>query len=379
MYVALRSDECTAVGVGLWHTDFDLLDGSAYSELQTASIVKRILMSEFSRDVLAFKQRVGLPLEETPGVLVMPVTGYNMGTMPPIFGNPYHANVITRFRGDRPLVGVGVGMGGANNIGANVCLGVRRATHFDPNMLNTNTPRARVLHEGKLTPIVDIENGTRHLDAFLFGALNDSYDGITQELGDAIEAITTQTPGSVYLEFGLQIVRWSVLQCANVQFEEVTKPDVPDSQKIVNITPESRSRIAFARFGCLVSGRKVVEADHVIHLKDLDRASIEKLRQANKDLSNYVLVVDRPSRLIALKLSFVDYSNAAAIVSNHMEVLHGAASHFSGSFREAGIVALVGEVNKTFLEGLKAGEANERKLTVYANDAHEEAFVATRD
>lgn len=59
LYVAVRSDESTSRGTGLWSTGFILMDGSEAAHSRAASLVKDILISDFSRDVLAFKRRAG--------------------------------------------------------------------------------------------------------------------------------------------------------------------------------------------------------------------------------------------------------------------------------------------------------------------------------
>src|SRR5208283_1422255 len=73
LYAAVRSDECTAAGTGLGASGFVLADNSEEIIGRVAGIVKGILASDFSRDMVAFKRRVGLPMKQTPGVLVMPV------------------------------------------------------------------------------------------------------------------------------------------------------------------------------------------------------------------------------------------------------------------------------------------------------------------
>lgn len=67
------------------------------------------------------------------------------------------------------------------------------------------------------------------------------------------------------------------------------------------------------------------------------------------------------------------------MASSEGEALNSVGTHLNGAFREAGIVFLVGEVDKKFLADLKVGEVTNRKLLVCANDGEEEGFIAARD
>ncbi|MFA6530840.1 MAG: hypothetical protein WCT31_03860, partial [Candidatus Micrarchaeia archaeon] len=118
LYVFLRSDESTASGVGLWHSEAMPCILSGNGLIRAVEIIKAILKSDFSRDVIAFKRRVGLPMEETPGVFVMPAVGKNTltgdGMFPPFY-TPYHFNVIVNFHDGMHIVVGGIGIGGAND------------------------------------------------------------------------------------------------------------------------------------------------------------------------------------------------------------------------------------------------------------------------
>lgn len=383
LYVAVRSDESTAAGVGLWHTGFLLVDNSSSTAQQAAEIAKVILASDFSQDVLAFKRRVGLPLEENPGLLVMPVAGYNVGTMPPIYATPYHANVITGFTGDDDLVAIGIGMGGANNRGSFTTLLSRLSPfHFGTQNMDISLARSSFLYEGELRRLLEIEDGEQHVRINLDGLVAGGGAAIQiDELRDAIAAIKAASETPLYLEFGLEAIRWSVLQCAEVKLKDVEKPDVPGSQKILTVDSGDRGsygRAGVAQFSNRVSGRRIVEADKVVKLDTERGRKISRVAEVNEELRDYVLIIDAPLSILSTALTFADYSNAVAIISMD-EALGNAGSHFNGALREAGIVVLVGYVNGEFLEDLESGKPVNRKLLVYANDAKEEGFVATRD
>lgn len=380
LYVTVRSDEGTASGVGLWHTDFMLVGDPIDSTSRIAHIIKEVLKADFSRDVLAFKRRIGLPIEENPGVFVMPVVGYNIRIMPPpIYGTPYHANVITSFAGDDALVNVGIGIGGANNEGANTSLLTNlNGFHFNPRFLPGNSLSANVLYDGALTNSGSIKGGQEHLESFL-GGIDEIVSVATEELRWIVAAIPLQSKTPLYLEFGLQISRWSVLQCAEAKLDLVTKPDIADSQKILNIRAKNRGHsIGTAQFGARVSGRKVMKTEHIVYVDQCNSRARKALSEINKTLTNYVLIIGGDSGFYGLanRFSFADYSNAAAIVCLYDDPLHNAASHFNGTFREVGIPILAGDVKRQFLQDLKPNEVNDKKLLVYANDAIEEGFVS---
>ena len=169
---------------------------------------------------------------------------------------------------------------------------------------------------------------------------------------------------------------WAVLQSAETQVGEVKKPDIPQNHKILEIKPGDRGHYEdSAQFGNRVSGRKIIEADHVVYI---DTSNIGRITEINRSLENYVLIFTGNFNLLAHMVSFADYSNAAAIICLG-DVKHNSASHFNGALREAGIVLLAGDVDEKFREGLNMNGVTNRKLLVYANDAEEEGFVATLD
>ncbi len=372
VYTAIRSDEATAAGVGLWHTDFVLSDSILTTTLKVADIIKKILKADFSRDVLAFKRRVGIPVDDTLGVLVMPVVGVDLSQMysDHMFGSTFHANIITGFNYEGTLANIGVGVGGANNRGArSEILRIVRAIHLTKASLSMNIRNSKLLSAGELKNSADIPKAYDFLDMIIDG-YNPLMDKLLRELLKYTNSLKTQ----LYLELALDRKSWNVLQCSPVKIENLEPPDVPDEQKILDIF--GRGSNPYAQYGSTLSGRAVVKIDSVIYLKSLNREEIERLRTINQETSNYVLIVDAPPNLIGNVLRFADYSNAAAIVSNSTEALNNIGTHFNGAFREAGILFLVGEVNADFLAGLKQEKANTRKLLVYANDGVEEGFIA---
>lgn len=383
LYVAVRSDECTPAGVGLWHTDFMLADRTEESMQKLEQIAKRILASDFSRDVLAFKKRVGLPMDENPGVLVMPVAGFDFSEQ--VYGTPYHVNVITRFRGEESLLTIGTGIGGANNMLSRSCLS-SHLNHkvFDRMSMDSNIAGALLLSEGNLDHATNLKDpsgrssGTkliRDLLSKMGEIFEDGFNGLQEILNHLKQHIS----GSSYHEFSSSMVNWSILQCAPVLFEDVKKPDIPDSAKILNVDrdPYSDPR----NFGSSVFGRSIKKSNNVVYIDSID--GLEELGSINDSLSDYILILKLPDgtafNLMQLKeVTFADHSNVSAVALCE-EKNFGLQSHFNGAFREAGIPVLAGDIDQKFLNGLTPNSVTKRKLLVYANDAKEEGFIATVD
>ncbi len=381
-HVAVRSDECTAGGVGLWHTGF-MLAKEKGTDIRVAAIANQILQSEYSADVTAFKQRCGLPMEQHPGVMAMPVNG-SLGSAEldsrGIITTLLHANVITRFKGEEALINMGMGIGGANNRFpyTNLASGFRRIDFTELiELLTWNKPYMKGLQRGEVVWMNDIltQEGdpiqAAHLE-FLRFILDDP-------TGRLLEALRTLTdliaPQSLYLELAhANLEDWAVVQCSEAALEDVTKPDMPSEEKVLIIEPEWARSNWVNPFGCYVSGRKDVMSGEVVYL---DKETLAKLPELNANHRNYILIFDASTiEGFSLATSFKDYSNAAAIIFNTCDVKFNLLTHLNGALREAGIVLLAGRVDKKFLQGLAKGEVAERTVTVYANDAEEEAFVA---
>ena len=374
-HVAVRSDESTAAGVGLWHTDFMRVEGKSVE--RAATILKRILEVDFSRDVLAFKRRVGLKIDENPGVFVMPVFGMNLDRTSEgvILTTPYHVNMITSFRGIGTVVNLGMGIGGANNGNAQSrWLKDLQERNFDPNgLLSPNFIEARVLAQGNLTGKMD------HLTKDYFKILSGTLvSEALEELRNGVASIVRAEPSPLYVELAVaQNLKWTFLQCAPVNFEAldpVVRLRTPNEQKVLRITPEPFLRTE--NFGRYVSGRRVIKAEQVAYIEE---DQLDKVKEINRIQNDYVMFVKCGFHEFNRSLSFADYSNAAAIIFINYNPSFNAATHFNGALREAGIVILAGRVDKKFLDSLKLNCVTNKKVLVYADDGAEEAFVATTD
>jgi hypothetical protein len=378
LHIMVRSDEWTAAGVGFCHSDAMLAGNSDESVARFAAIAKKILRSEFSPSAIAFKKRLRQPLEANMGVLVTPLDACLISFFPPIFSTVLHANVITRFDGSEALVSVGLGLGGGNGQGAKtrlltaLCRGVWEETDLQ------NIEQAPAVYEGRIHPLFDIPSGERGVRKLAMMCGIGEFAGleVVTAMFGMLRAGIKELDGSVGRPLYLELAAgnrpiWDVVQCAETSSKEVAKPDVPESQKIFN-SETDRGR-HHTDFGKGIFGRGVVESRTVVYAENT-----HEFPGMVKGLENYVLIApELRIRNVRDCYRFCDYADAAAIICAP-ETRGGAFSHLNGAIREAGITVLAGEIDKTFLNDLKPG-ANQRKLLVYADDAHERAFVATMD
>lgn len=372
-YIALRSDECTAAGCGLWHTGF--LGYNRKTFKQALEQIKQILASEFSPSTIAFKKRAGLPMGQTPGVLIQPMVLCDYSMPDDIFTTALHIIAITHFSGDRCLVNLGAGIGGANRLGARAMI-LDQLSEFDltDKAMRFSVLNALVLLDGRIAP-VSRYNESRIMETSISACITTTSDHIIPELNMALEKITKENPASMYLELAYWPPTFAVLQCAEINLGKVVAPNVPWEQKVFSLY----SAIG-RQFGSLVSGRKVVETENIVYLPE-DLAQLKKwikiVTELNQSLGDYILVSGVPYNLIHNRLTFAGYSNASAMVfAKSCNPIYSVATHFGGALREAGIPVIAGRVSETFLRDLKPG-LNKRKVLVYANDEFQEGFMAT--
>ncbi len=371
LWVAVRADEWTPRGMGLTHTGFVFVDGSADSFQKFEEEVKVVQKSNFSPGVIAMKKRVGVPLEENLGVLVMPVIGYKL--YEEVFTTPYSVNAITFFNGDDTMLAIGPGIGGAN-LSARTTLFSRLATRdFHPRY-------------GKLIALpVDGKGENEELGRTAINSLyeHEEMRGIfMDELGDSIRNFNREARTSKYLELAYEMDggNYAVVQIGDIKLSAVEKPDVPREQKItVTSTPNK-----FTDFGSHALGRGVIKTETVFHLFNrIDagphmKETVEILGRINGELNGYALFVNAPADLFR-EVPFEYYSNAGAIIfCGPNRTVFCLGTHLNGAMREAGILALDGETNPGFIKGLPRNEVSNRKLLIYVNEAKEEGFVSTR-
>ncbi|MFA5076989.1 MAG: hypothetical protein WC488_01030 [Candidatus Micrarchaeia archaeon] len=409
LYIAVRSDECTAAGVGLWHTDFMIAGTSEDAVKRFAEIAKEILISDFSLSAIAFKKRIGVPLEQTPGVFVMPAVGSRFGDF---FLPFYSANAITRFiEPNQALVMVGTGIGGANsNYDARtMILTEQNHANPDPSFWLTCTSHTKALIDGTLKVISEVcgqgpsSSGFKPKpnETYFFSGLRSRYPGlvwpgseaelgqIASSLSSALNGFTELAPGARYLELVLDyaggqkaLPNWVVVQCADHKIREVETPP-STGRKLLQIVSTENPSHKNLDFGLHVLGRGIIETDHILYMS-LDDSTSSRLMEFNEKLSNYVLVLNsRVSMFVRARIPFHAYSNASAIVLSGAGI-RSIYTHLGGALCETGILVLaypfIGPSQEflPFLHGLKYG-INKKKLQIYANDGVQEGFVASLD
>jgi hypothetical protein len=368
LYIAIRSDECTAAGCGLWASRFLLADGSGEALEACIQAVRDILASEFSREVTAFKKRTGLPMGETPGAIFMPVDVAPLAGAS-VYTTPLHANTFTDFACNDTLVQMGMGLGGGNSrysatrlpgdvnafYAASVAESVMDAEGFVDG-------RKCVLYQNQYCQITE-----KALEGVAAG-----YPLHFGRLIKGFEELGRHGKRQRYYELSYSGERWCVVQASDVELGHVEQPEVSKTTKVLKVGFGMRSDLRDFSVG--VSGRKVVESDKVLRV-GISSAQRKTLALINGQLSGYVLVLEAPLETLASEFSFADYSNAGAIMCNQVMAVRSAMSHVSGALREAGIIVLEGEIGREFLGSLERMKMHERKMLLYANDEREEGFA----
>ncbi|MDO8554327.1 MAG: hypothetical protein Q7S22_05945, partial [Candidatus Micrarchaeota archaeon] len=368
--VAVRSDECTAAGVGLWHSDFALVYDRKKGEA-AVKIVKLILASEFSKDVTAFKRRVGLPMEEYPGVLVMPVIQY---AVMPHYSTIFHTNAIVGFTGADTFVAIGAGIGGANNQDA-------------PTSLLSNLSEEHLSERNLMFNLLNARGISSNTSNFISSiSISDSIGSwvnsrraiqfIAELKSDIAFFQSKLPPGSpeIYLELAYQMPDLAVLQCAEIAPKQVKLPEVSKTSKVFWAGSNLDRSI---NFGTSVSGRGIVQADKFVVING--RSNIASIVPVNKEGSPFVIFMTalEPEDIVH-SLGFSDYSNAVAIVSSAHHV-YSVGSHLNGALREAGILVVNGQYEMGFLKSLRLGTPNHNKFLICGDDRTQKGFVMSLD
>jgi hypothetical protein len=369
LYIAVRSDEATPAGVGLWHTGFMIADVTKESIGRLEEIVRRIVLSDISENVLAFKKRTGIPIDSGVGVLIMPVAGRQLADSGDVFTSIFHANLITNFTGTDTLINLGIGIGGANNCFSNAFhMSYMTPSHFMSlgsgtlgNMMGTNA-----LSGGEIKNLSEFEREDERMGMVIKSG---NYVATTMEqLRLFVQSYARVVGGTAYAEIAHDGRCWNLLQSADATLGEVKKPSIRDRQEI--LTAEGITA---------VSGRRTFEARKVFFMDGLRAGKFLELGKFNEHEHDYVIVFKDISVTELSCMSFRDYSNVGAVLfeAEGYGHDHSMATHANGATREAGIVLLEGSFDPGFLAGLKEGP-NDRNLIIYANDANYEGFVAIK-
>jgi len=387
--VAIRSDECDPSGNGLWKGKLAYLSGNPEEDAKTIDrAVRTILKSEYSENVIAFKRRVGLSFEETPGVFCMQMSLQNMNYSPkpgengylPTLTTPFHFNVMTQFAGEnRLLLAGGVGIGGANQplftkiIYPGDCSW--KGTEVERGLMEGFTmlsPDMKVFYKNNVVMLMDADKDMDRVGWWASLA------------GEAIEKVVRgcfEIAESAGIPLYLEIAgaypkrRFSVVQAADGKpYRKVTLPDVPKNSKIF----EARDLdVTGMQFGSKVSGNLLEKVGGVFYLKDI--FGIPELGRVNSETRNYLIISDISQQVFneEFGLYFAKYSNTAAVTFTK-ELYGGAnlASHLNGAMREAGIAVMQGSMDPMYLRKLKPNSLNQANLLVAASELDGRGFAA---
>lgn len=284
-----------------------------------------------------------------------------------IHTTPFHVNAITNFVGGESLIQLGIGIGGANSHFARVSL-LGDISERQFRFLSGYSGEAFVFSNGAIRKLSDCQS--HDLAAMVLGTLSENaMQDPLPKLLVAFRKLRSSVFQSLYMELSYGHGQWSVVQCSEAPGFHVERPEIT-GKKVLEVEFEGRG--IFNIFGLNVSGRRIVMADTVVYAPNADAPQV--LAEINGRTGNYVLVLDQSLRVLSQKYSFADYSNAAAVIST-MENTKPAISHFGGALREAGIVALAGDVDEGFMTEIRRSIVSKRNVLVYANDEREEGFV----
>jgi hypothetical protein len=348
------ADECTARSSGFGHTSVLHAEEPLDEVLRT---VKMKLKMDFSRDVTAFKTRMGLPLDEMQGVMVMPLDLMPIASS--VLTTPLHALVTTRFSHDEPLVRMGTGMAGAERREATEALikemGMKHMLHLALDM-----ETAHMIDASNRDRLPHWKHVAKAHEALL--AILVHPERAMDSLGHCLDMLKREKP--LTLELSHNGRGWTIIHAAEANLGEVKRP--PHGKHVSTMWPADRD---ISQYGVGVLGRKVVESSVVFPIRCLSLDGIRALAAFNASASGYVLLFDGPLQRLSTQLAFADFSNAGAILCrDDVEGESGMAS-LRPALRESGIPVLASHVDDDFLMSLKFREPNQRKLRIYVNDA----------
>jgi hypothetical protein len=353
-------DECTARRSGFWHTS---VIHAAETLDHVLCAVKMELKADFSDDVTAFKKRIGLPVDEMQGVMVMPLD--LMQIAGPMLTTPLHAIATTRFSDNEPLVRMGTGIVGAERREAAEALvketGTKQMLHLALNvetahMIDANSrdglPHWKHVAEARAALMEILMHPERAMDS----------------LGRLLDRLKREKPLTLELSYNGR--GWTIIHAAEADLGKVERPRHGGS--VCSMWAADRDT---SQYGVGVLGRKVVESDIVFPVRCLSPDGSRALAEFNASASGYVLLFDGPLERFSTQLAFEDYSNAGAVVCrDDVEGEAGMAS-LRPALRMAGIPVLASHVDDDFLQGLRYRKPNKRRLRIYVNDAVPEGFA----
>lgn len=376
--IAIRSDDSYAYGTGLGHSVFRVYNGSKESFQRLLDDIRMILFYDTWYNNIAFKQRVGIDPSVPCGLMFMPLAVDQNPWRKSMYAPQLSINAITHYREGEPYIAAGVGIGGANNT---------HPASFILNTLNTwhlEYLKYQVLHSMYHNPTTmelrqRSENSVNALRAWVVSSLDPHLTNVPSDLVKKIQSLfyrlKEQFPDPKYLEFAFVDAGVVALQSANITLPSITKPDIPESQQVLFISETKPS--SKGNFGNEVIGRAAISVDHVVCADITEYAHVSAINDSAIP-GSYLLIIDEVPGGLKSRLPFSDYSNAAAVAFHARGAMtdNSVESHIGNLYRAAGIPVLVDTFDESFLDKLKTDQINNIKVTIYANEAKQEGFVA---
>jgi hypothetical protein len=354
------ADECTPRSSGFSHASVIHAEERLGDVLRT---VRYELKTQFSSDVTAFKKRIGLPVDEMQGVMVMPLD--LMQIAGPVLTTPLHAIATTRFSDNEPLVRMGTGIAGAERREATEALvketGMKHMLHLALNMKTARMidasnrrglPHWRHVSEASAALMEILMHPERAMDS----------------LGGCLDRLKREKPLTLELSYNGRA--WTIIHAAEANPGQVERPS--HGRSVCSMWAADRDT---GQYGVGVLGREVVESGIVLPIRCLSPDGSRALAEYNASASGYVLLFDGPLERLATQLAFADYSNAGAIVCRVDADGESGMASLRPALREAGIAVLASHVDDDFLMSLRFREPNKRRLRIYVNDAVPEGFA----
>lgn len=326
--IAIRSDEHTAKGVGVFHTEFLDMRGDFSKKFKEFLYVIKMLLQEvqFEEDAETFKQRMGLT--GGIGIQVMPLMGIvdeDLGQMYP----PLSIAGYTAIERNQIILHIGYGVGGAVSESASTHVKVPFDFPDDELLPFFDT-------KGKMGVVFDLKNGeldqTHDVPADALLNIPKNFEmTVTRALRNLVDRLkpVAQEAGDIYFEAqSLDVVgnQWAITQIDNHEWTDVQKPD---GEEILYVTGLGN-----------IIGSAIVQCNGFTEIlldppTGFGKKKVLGLVEVNQN--NLTLLSQG-----AMIRDFATFGNSAAIIQcAELNVSRGGLnSHTQGVYREVGIPIL---------------------------------------
>lgn len=361
--LAVRSDEFTAAGTGIFESRLFLNSGTKEERLKTFSeFMGVVIASQFAPPAAAFKRRIGA-VGSRIGVQICPVIGENIekeaSSFDYIFSTLMSGSGYSSYRGQSRLyVEPGLG-GGVNSQLEDLRGGFNRVLGFS---LNESPVMAFEAKSGERLHTPHVLKGLSYLDIKL---RRDSVK-LFGELYGAVEKLGIDGVPKYFELAAASLIDWiydGPLPFFITQITDFILPDVviPEEAKNNNIW-EAREVIG--------SGTK--QLDGLIFVDRMNISDIPKMIK-NKGEKRFAAVIDGyPVRSEAAEaLSHFDNVDAILYITRNKYPLH---THAGGCFRESGIIVM-SNPREIRLERPHGNKVVEMPLAVYASEKSGEGYL----